>query len=169
MLRVIPLLHAACVLLIGLAGCRPEHAPPMAADHAWHTHIDSACLMMPNVITTNWDGINDLFTPTTYNVTAVQFGVRDARLRPVFSHTGFGGWDGRLADGTMAPTGFYLVSVQATTTSGNTLRLTAPLRVVRHPPTDCLPAGITLVSPDMLDPRRCGELLPTNDLLRVCP
>lgn len=169
MLRVHGALPALFVLVIGLVGCRPERTPPMAADHAWHTRIDSACLMVPNVITTNWDGINDQFIPVTYNVTSVQFGVRDAQLRPVFSHTGFGGWDGRLADGTVAPSGIYLVSVQATTTSGNILRITAPLRVVRHPGTDCLPAGITLVSPDMLDPRRCGELLPTNDLLIVCP
>jgi hypothetical protein len=169
MLRVQRALPALFVLAIGLVGCRPERTPPMAADHVWHVSVDSACLMVPNVITTNWDGINDLFAPATSNVTAVQFGVRDAQLRAVFSHTGFGAWDGRLVDGMMAPTGFYLVSVRATTTSGQLLRLTAPLRVVRHPGTDCLPTGITLVSPDMLDPRRCGELLPSNDLFRTCP
>ncbi len=169
MLRVNCALPALFVLVIGLVGCRPERTPPMAADHAWHVSVDSACLMVPNVITTNWDGINDQFIPVVYNVTSVQYGIRDARLRPVFNHTGLGAWDGRMADGTAAPSGFYLASVQATTTSGNTLRLTAPLRVVRHIGSDCLPADITLVSPDMLDPRRCGELLPTNDLLVVCP
>ncbi|MBL7983229.1 MAG: hypothetical protein JNL52_15615 [Flavobacteriales bacterium] len=169
MLRVHGALPALLVLATGLVGCLPERTSPMAADHAWHVRVDSACLMVPNVITTNWDGINDQFAPVVYNVTSVQYGIRDAQLRPVYSHTGFGGWDGRLADGTMAPSSIYMVSVQATTTSGNTLRLTAPLRVVRHIGTDCLPTGITLVSPDMLDPRRCGELLPTNDLLVVCP
>jgi hypothetical protein len=157
-----------CVMA-SVAGCRDEPVRPAAGDHAWSVSVDSACLMMPNVITTNGDGLNDQFWPATYHVMAWRCSVYDARLDPVFSTTEEVGWDGRLADGNMAPTGTYLVSVEATTTSGRVLRLTAPLRVLRDPSTGCLPAGITHVTPDMLDPRRCGELLPSNELLILCP
>ena len=156
-------------LFAALAGCGDDPVRPAAGDHPWQVSVDSACLMMPNVITPNWDGINDQFWPATYHVMAWRCSVNDARLEPVFSTTEEAGWDGRLADGTMAPTGTYLVSVEATTTSGRVLRLTAPLRVLRDPSTGCLPTGITHVTPDMLDPRRCGELLPSNEPLTTCP
>jgi hypothetical protein len=152
-----------------LAGCQDEPVRPVAGDHPWHVSVDSACLMMPNAITVNGDGLSDRFWPATYHVTTWRSTVHDARLRPVFSSTDEQGWDGLLADGTPAPVGTYIATVEATTTSGRVLQLTAPLRVLRDPTTSCLPVGITVVTPDMLDPRRCGELLATNEPLLNCP
>ena len=137
---------------------------------SWVASVDSACLMLPNVFTPNGDGMNDELVALCEFAVSGTLSVRTLTLEPIFHTTQlYDDWDGRMADGTPAPSGWYFATAHVRTESGEDLYANVHLRLVRHPESECLPIAFEIITRDMIDPRRCAELLyTTNDQFIRC-
>ena len=159
------------IYVLMLAACSKDEAATPGITTSWVAHVDSTCVMLPNVITPNADGINDVLVPMTHWATSCTLIVRTQSFETIFSTTQSGlGWTGLAPDGTPAPSGWYIVSARAKTLMGQELFVSGYLRLVRDPQSECVPASLDITTPDMLDPRLCGERpYPSNDLFVRCP
>lgn len=71
--------------------------------------LPAAHVYFPNAFTPDGDGINDVFGAVGHELSEVSFIVFDRWGAQVFSSSTMGqGWDGRTANGSMAPTGSYV-------------------------------------------------------------
>lgn len=148
-------------------GCRKHETAPGDGGTALPGHIafavDSACLTVPNVITPNADGVNDVFFFTARNIDPVTIEVRDAGGVLVFQsqEPGEFWW----APDTV---GIFQVHVQALTTSGVSFQGEGRLDLLDHDDDEfCITYSGTPVCADQLDPGTCGITGPTNDIF--CP
>ncbi len=159
------------VVLLVACGKDEAGAPGIQGNvTTWVASVDSACLMVPNVITPDADGINDVLIPIAYWAETCTLSVHTLSLDPVFRTTQlYQGWSGLLANGQPAPSGWYFVTTRATTIGGDVLFVSHHFRLMRDPQNECLPASFDIITPDMLDPRRCGERhYPSNDIFLRC-
>ncbi|MBK8339208.1 MAG: gliding motility-associated C-terminal domain-containing protein [Flavobacteriales bacterium] len=71
--------------------------------------LPAAHVYFPNAFTPDGDGINDVFGAVGHELSEVSFIVFDRWGAQVFASSTMGqGWDGRTANGSMAPTGVYV-------------------------------------------------------------
>lgn len=88
---------------------------------------DSSYIAMPDIFTPNGDGINDQLTVLSKNIVSFKCTITKRFGRVVFSTSSIGNpWDGG-AEKEKA----YSYTVEATTTSGNTLTLSGDIAVIR--------------------------------------
>jgi CHU_C Type IX secretion signal domain len=132
----------------------------------WCYDHDSSCMMIPNVFTPNADGINDNYGPVTYWIAEGQVVIRDLQMREVYRSSNIlDHWTGNQPDGTPCGVGIYLYDISAVSTSGDDVRRVGHLHLLRDLQEDRIQDGCEVILSDMLDPRRCGDLLPSNEQL----
>ena len=156
-----------------LLGCDKENGSDGSRDGDdtgnWCYHYDSSCMMIPNVITPNADGINDKFGPVTNWIREAQVVVRDLNMREVYrSEDLYDRWGGERPNGSPCGSGTYYYSINAVSLSGDEIRRVGHLHVIRDIVNDCIHGDCMVLTPDMFDPPRCGDLYTSNDLVRTC-
>lgn len=162
--------RSAALIFLALActmACRKQEVDPsgsgVSADPAGHIELatDSACIQAPNVITPNFDGINDLFVVHGRNMTSLAVEVRDPQGIIVFaSEDPAPTWDAADTTGN----GPYTVHVSGITSSGATLNGHSSLHALDYNGAACLNYNGIPVTPDQLDPRICGVSYTSNDI-----
>lgn len=86
----------------------------------------------PNIITPNGDNKNEVFIIETKNIKTLKVIVRDLSMKEIHSwNTIHGFWDGRLANGSWAEPGKYLIDIFATTNQGEPVPQKATLELIR--------------------------------------
>ncbi|MCB0794563.1 MAG: hypothetical protein KDB88_07475 [Flavobacteriales bacterium] len=163
------LVRFAFVIVSLLIGCREDvPVPPTDANAPFMAFLalqqDSAFIMVPNVITPNGDGINDILRVVHRNMVEVHMQVRGPDGLLVLSTSGH--------SPTWAPEdppilGRYSVLVSGTTTSTTILAAQSALYVLDYGPSSCLEFDGTPVSGDQLDPRVFDVQYPSNEVF--CP
>jgi hypothetical protein len=128
---------------------------------------DSSCIMVPNILTSNGDGINDRLLVFGRHMQELDIAVTDLGSGQVLflgSTPHAGGLsipiEAPVADD---PPGRLEVQVQGTTTSGVGLSGTMVVHVVGDLATHCVSGTEPAVFGDQLDPRICSIPYPTND------
>ncbi|HRT54583.1 MAG TPA: hypothetical protein P5291_10905 [Flavobacteriales bacterium] len=150
------------VVFLTAVGCKKEQDPSPASGPAY-THIailiDSAFIQAPNVVSANYDGINDLFCVAVHNVVSLDVIVQRENDDTVFhSNTLEQCWAPGAVD-----LGRYIVSVHAVSTSGNALYGQGALDVLTYGNDPCLQFIGTPVTADQFQPEVFGVTLPSND------
>lgn len=162
---LLPLALALC------SGCRKE--PDLRKDLVpvldpfLFLEADSSCIMVPNILTANGDGINDQVIIIARNMQELAVSVIDQATGqilffdsiPAGFHVSFP-MEGPLAD---EQPGRLTVQVQGTTISGVEMSGSLIITVVGDLSAHCVSDAIPAVFGDQLDPRRCGSSYPTND------
>ena len=165
------------VLLIALLGFVASCAKDGSGDgsgngddvYNWCFHQDSCCLMVPNVLTPNADGINDAFFVSTYNMADLCLIILDSHMNELFRTTDpYNGWNGTSVTGANYSSGMYFYDIRATSTSGVDIHRVGHLHLLRHVFSDCIHNGCPVITGDMFDPRRCGEQYPTQEIIQRC-
>lgn len=91
-------------------------------------------LVLPNIFTPNYDGLNDFLTiaAESRNIAVERMVVIDGNGRLVYEATGdSAAWDGMLPSGEAAPEGSYRLVVSAVTTTGERIHESAIVRLAR--------------------------------------
>ncbi len=143
--------------LLVLPACKKDPAPPTAPhpDGPASLHpflqltIDSACLALPNVVTPNADGINDVIVPGTRNITHVDVQIHDAGDHLLFS----GDLQALAQYVPPGPTSAQpplplTVSVDATTSSGQQLQGSAVVYSITDLQAHCFTSAVQPVTGD---------------------
>ena len=74
---------------------------------------------LPTAFSPNGDGLNDRFTIRTHDLKSLEVTIFDAGGNQVYQWNGLdGGWSGRLANGSRAPSGTYRYAVKGEATDG---------------------------------------------------
>lgn len=132
--------------------------------------VDSLCVQAGNIITPNWDGMNDIFAVQCWNDTAFNITIRNEAGNVVFTSSDRNNvWNGiDLTVNDSVPTaGRYRYSIHVTGTSGAQLSGNYVLYVVTDPTTPCFSAQVPPVFGDQFDPRICGIAYPSTDVVCV--
>lgn len=156
------LIPPACIALVCSTGCKKEH---LVQGPAVSTHIavqvDSAFIQAPNLVTPNYDGINDIFTVVAANVVQMNTVVRRLNGDTAFHSTSLlPVWD--ELDST--DLGKYSVTIHAVSTSGHHLSGQGTLDVLLYGGEPCLNYAGTPVTGDQFNPRQFGAIWPSADI-----
>ncbi|MBK7382256.1 MAG: gliding motility-associated C-terminal domain-containing protein [Flavobacteriales bacterium] len=166
--------RAALVVALVTSGCTKEkYGSDVCLGgndiHNWRYQEDSSCVMMPNAITTNADGINDVFNPVTYWISSMRMIILDRQMHEIFRNELYDqGWRGLRANGSPYPSGTYFYDVTGISTSGREFRRIGRVHVIHDLQNDCISGEDDIRTPDMFDPRRCGFRYPSNDPIQLC-
>lgn len=94
-------------------------------------YVDSSFIAMPDLFTPNGDGINDQLQVITKNIVSLECSIKKKFENVVYSWTDVNGyWDGKY-NGKNQREKAYFYTIEATTTSGNTLSLSGNIGVIR--------------------------------------
>ncbi len=108
---------------------KPAEEPPAEESHVFQNgfvnindYIDNEASErkgLPNAFSPNGDGKDDVFKIHTKNLKSLMVTVFDRSGKSIYQWDGLdGGWDGKLADGRLAPVGTYYYSLLAETVDG---------------------------------------------------
>ncbi len=135
-----------------------------------HLSVDSLCVQVPNIITPNYDGMNDGFWISFRNVNAFSLTIRNAADSVVFTSTSqqevWKGIDPTVND-SLPTAGRYHYSIHVTGTSGAQLSGNADVYVVPDLSSPCFSSLVPAVFGDEFDPRICGIAYASNDTVCV--
>jgi gliding motility-associated-like protein len=92
---------------------------------------DSEAIFLPDVFSPNGDGNNDVLFVRGPSIAAMDFAVHDRWGVRVFSSTyPDHGWDGTV-NGTLSPSGVYVLVLSATLDDGETIERTSNVTLIR--------------------------------------
>jgi hypothetical protein len=125
---------------------------------------DNGRVWMPNAISPNNDGLNDLSRPITENISSIVFTIYDGNNSIVFTSTELNmhGWETTIGNDSYE---IYYYKIQAVTSSGNHIGVCGELYLLK-----CFPSNISkssLYFEDQLTP--FGFTFPTSEILPDCP
>lgn len=165
-MHISPIVFTLLTTLIGFRDNDP--VVPSSGGISYMSHIelsvDSACAQVPNVLTPNGDGINDIFIVLAKNMASLQTTIHSSNNSVVFSSNAL--WPSWVPDSTEL--GRYRVVVTGTSLAGVPLSGWSYLDVLVYTGTNtCLPFNGIPVTPDQFDPRICGVTYASND--NFCP
>ena len=166
--RTLPLVLIALCLF---AACKKEThggGGGIVLDQHLQLSVDSLCVQGPNIITANGDGINDVFQVLSRNDTAFSLIIRNEADSVVFSssswHHAWNGIDPTVND-SVPTAGRYHYSINVTGTSGAQLSGNYVVYVVPDHTAPCFNSSVPPVFGDQFDPRLCGPVYPSNDVV----
>jgi gliding motility-associated-like protein len=161
---------AVAALSVALTGCRKEEVKSIepALGEAFLFCEDSCFVSVPNVFTPDGDGMNEVFMFVGRHFTLSEFTVYDMEGTIVFTTDSPNkAWDGRYSiPNAPAPlAGRYMYHLVGVTTTGTVLNGYRPIQLVTDHYSPCFNDCVAPVYGDQFDPRGCGVVYTSNDLI----
>ena len=169
--RTLPLLLIAFCMF---AACRKETKGDGGAGIILGQHlqlsVDSLCVQAPNIFTPNGDGMNDVFVVIPRNDNAFSLIIRNEADSVVFSTSNwYHAWNGidPTVNGSVPTAGRYHYFINVIGTSDAQLSGNYVIYVVTDHTSPCFSTQVPPVFGDQFDPRQCGPVYPSNDVVCV--
>mgnify|MGYP003382097960 CR=1 FL=1 len=161
---------AVAALSVALTGCRKEEVKSLepALGEAFLFCEDSCHVSLPNVFTPTGDGINEVFMFVGRHFTLSELKVFDMEGTVVFTtNSQSKAWDGRysIPNAPEPAAGRYMYHLAGVTSTGTVLDGYRPIQLVTDHYSPCFNECVAPVYGDQFDPRRCGVVYTSNDLI----
>ncbi len=158
----------AIVMLTIFSNCNKTNINKCCSGAPQAVYIDSSYIAMPDIFTPNGDGINDHLIVFSKNIVSIELTITKRFGKVVFSSTDmYSYWDGKF-NGKDQREKSYSYTLEATTTSGNTISLSGDIAVIRD---NCAKGNFQ----DCFFGTQFNNLtnsfdrnLPSNEIINVC-